>query len=281
MSVAIMIHRGLSLRKALASVGSSQGSYYYRPKKARAVDVEKRKERMRDPSILSTVKELALRKPMYGSRMMAALLSRELGRPVNRKRVQHAFRVLGWTTPQMTKNQVLRAVSDKIPRPTSINQLWQTDITYILCGVDGWAYLFNVLDAYSREWVSYVFDPLAKKENAIQAVVNALERHPDAAKTVTLYSDNGPQYSSRAFVESMDALGIRHRFIAYNTPEQDAYVESFHGRFKREYVWPSDFRSFQEADTAIADAFIDYNQRRPHSSLGYVSPYEFLARMER
>ena len=75
----------------------------------------------------------------------------------------------------MTKNQVLRAVSDKIPRPTSINELWQTDLTYILCGVDGWAYLFNVLDAYSREWVSYVFDPLAKKENAIQAVVKALE----------------------------------------------------------------------------------------------------------
>jgi putative transposase len=177
----------------------------------------------------------------------------------------------------MTKNQLLRAVSDKIPKPTSINQLWQTDLTYILCGVDGWAYLFNVLDAFSREWVAYVFDTLAKKENAIQAVVRALERHPEAAQTVTLYSDNGPQYGSRAFVDSMDALEIRHRFIAYNTPEQDAYVESFHGRFKREYVWPSDFRSFQEADAAIADAFIDYNQRRPHSSLGYKSPYEFLS----
>lgn len=233
MSVAIMIHRGLSLRKSLASVGSSQGAYYYRSKRR---DGTERGDtgRMRDPTILSSVKELALRKPMYGSRMMAAMLSRELGRPVNRKRVQHAFHVMGWTTPQMTKNQVLRAVSDKIPRPTSINELWQTDLTYILCGVDGWAYLFNVLDAYSREWVSYVFDPLAKKENAIQAVVKALERHPDAPKTVTLYSDNGPQYSSRAFIESMDALGIRHRFIAYNTPEQDAYVESFHGRFKRE-----------------------------------------------
>lgn len=275
MSVAIMMDRGLSLRKALATVGSSQGAYYYRAKRSPRND----KGKLRDPSMLSAIKELALRKPMYGTRMTAALLSRELGRPVNRKLVQHAFRMMGWTTPQMTKNQVLRAVSDKIPKPTSINQLWQTDLTYILCGVDGWCYLFNVLDAFSREWMAYVFDTLAKKENAIQAVVRALERHPEANKTVTLYSDNGPQYGSDAFMDSMDALGINHKFIAYNTPEQDAYVESFHGRFKREYVWPSDFGSFQEADEAIAEAFVDYNQRRPHSSLGYISPYEFLSRL--
>jgi transposase InsO family protein len=243
MSVAIMMRRGLSLRKALASVGSSQGAYYYKAKK--------KSGGLRDPSILSTVRARVEEADVWVEDDGCPPVQ-ELGRPVNRKWVQHAFRVLGWTTPQMTKNQVLRAVSDKIPKPTSINQLWQTDITYILCGVDGWAYLFNVLDAYSREWVSYVFDPLAKKENAIQAVVKALERHPDAAKTVTLYSDNGPQYTSRAFIESMDALSVKHKFIAYNTPEQDAYVESFHGRFKREYVWPSDFQSFQEADTTIS-----------------------------
>ena len=98
MSVAIMMHRGLSLRRALASVGSSQGAYYHRPKEgaARRSDAGS----LRDPSVLAAIRDLALRKPMYGSRMMVALLSRELGRPVSRKLVQHAFRVLGWTTPQ-------------------------------------------------------------------------------------------------------------------------------------------------------------------------------------
>jgi hypothetical protein len=66
---------------------------------------------------------------MYGSRMLAAVLSKELGGPVNRKLVQHAFRVIGWTFPQMTKKQLIGATHEK-PKPTAINQDWETDMTY-------------------------------------------------------------------------------------------------------------------------------------------------------
>jgi hypothetical protein len=103
MSVGMMMHRGLSLRKSLSFVGASRGSYYYRTKRTSRSD----KGKLRDPSILRAIKELALRKPVYGSRMIAAKLSKELGRPVNRKRVQHAFNIMGWTTPQMTKKQLM------------------------------------------------------------------------------------------------------------------------------------------------------------------------------
>ncbi len=188
MSVVIMLRNGLSLRKALSAVGSSQGSYYYKLKLVR-----QDKGKLRDPAILSTIRELALKKPIYGTRMMAAYLSKEIGRAVNRKLVQHAFRIMGWSMPQMTKKEILQA-KDRVEKPTGINQLWQSDMTYIFCGVDGWCYLFNVLDAFSREWIAYVFDTLANKENAIQAVVRALEKHPEAAWKVTLRSDNGPQY---------------------------------------------------------------------------------------
>jgi putative transposase len=273
MSAAIMLNGGLSLRRALQMVGMSRGSYYYQPKSERSG-----REKFRDPTVLERIRGMALMKPMYGTRMMAARLSRELGRPVNRKLVQHAFRVMGWTMPRMTKRQMLGA-KDRATRPTEINQLWQSDLTYIWCGSDGWCYLFSVIDAFSREWVAYVFDPLARKDNAIQSVVKALQRHPDAAGMVTLRVDNGPQYASDAFRGSMRALGIELEYIAYRTPEQNPNIESFHGRLKREYVWPYDFNSYQEADAAIAEAFLDYNQRRPHSSLGYMSPYDFLSRL--
>jgi putative transposase len=77
----------------------------------------------------------------------------------------------------------------------------------------------------------------------------------------------------------MKALRLEHKFIAYHKPEDDPYIESFHGKFKREYVWPFEFHNFQEAEKAMAEAFVDYNQNRPHSALGHLSPYEFLSRM--
>ncbi|MDG7042144.1 MAG: transposase [Nitrososphaerota archaeon] len=151
-------------------------------------------------------------------------------------------------------------------------------MTYIWCGADGWCYLFNVIDACSKEWISYVFGPTAVKENAIGAMAEALRKHPEARDEIILRVDNGPQYASNMFRRSAKALGVTLEFIAYRTPEQNGSIESFHGRFKREYVWPQDFNTFQEANTAIADAFIDYNGRRPHSSLGYIPPYEFMMR---
>jgi hypothetical protein len=66
---------------------------------------------------------------------LAARLSKELGRPVSRKLVQHAFRIMGWTIPQMTKKQLIGAMHEK-PKPTAINQDWETDLTFIWCGIN-------------------------------------------------------------------------------------------------------------------------------------------------
>ncbi|MHB8567696.1 MAG: transposase [Nitrososphaerales archaeon] len=113
------------------------------------------------------------------------------------------------------------------------------------------------------------------------SVNNALAAHPRVdASELTLRCDNGSQYRSKAFRESMKALGIKLEFIYYNTPEQNGHIESFHKTLKKEYLWSQDIRNYQEAEIAIADAFRDYNETRPHSSLGYRTPYEFLSYWE-
>ena len=124
-------------------------------------------------------------------------------------------------------------------------------------------------DVFQREWLGYSFDTSAVKESAIMSVNNALAAHPmvDVSK-LTLRCDNGSQYRSKAFRESMKALGIRMEFIFYNTPEQNGHMESFHETLKHEYLWCEDFRNYQEAEIVIADAFRDYNQNRIHSALG-------------
>lgn len=265
----IIQDQGLSLRKALRLSGCSRRSYYYRTGK-RTIPP--------DPCILEKVREEALKRPLYGTRRMAVTLARRLGRPINRKRIQRIYRHIGWIQPQKTKKQLLRAAYDKRPKPTRPNELWETDLTYIHCGIDGWAFLFNVIDVVSREWLSYVFDASATKENAILSVQNALIKHPEAID-VRLRTDRGPQYESEAFRESMKILSVKQEFIAVNTPEQNGHMESFHKTLKREYIWTRDFQSFQEASETIQEAYIDYNQHRIHSALGYLAPYEYLLKV--
>ena len=153
------------------------------------------------------------------------------------------------------------------------------DMTYIWCGIDGWGYLFNVFDVYTREWMAYCFDLSAVKENAIISVENALVSHGDVVPDkLTIRADNGSQYTSKAFRKSMSVLGLNLEHIAVNTPEQNGHIESFHKSLKKEYVWIMDFQNYQQAEAAIKEAFLDYNQYRIHSSLGYLTPYEFIAK---
>lgn len=262
-----MREAGASLRDALRYSGSSWNLYYHEPK-ARVIPP--------DPFITRKVEELIHERPSYGTRRIAAQLSRELGMPINRKRVQRIFRTLGYTEPSKTENEIIRA-KDKAPKAARPHELWQTDLTYVPCGVDGWCYLFNVLDVFSREWAGKQFSPTATKDNAILSVENALVSHKELGPPAPrLRADNGPQYTSRAFRESMQVFGLRLEHIMYRTPEQNGAIESFHRTLKKEYVWPYEFESFQDAEKAIEAAFVDYNERRIHSSLGYLTPSEFL-----
>jgi transposase InsO family protein len=210
---------------------------------------------------------------------MAAMLTRILGRPVNRKRVQRIFRKMGYITPSRSKKEIIRSKvpTIKADRP---NQVWEADLTYIHCGIDGWGYLFNVFDVFTREWVGYCFDLSAVKENAIISVENALVTHKDIVpqQDLVIRTDNGSQYTSKAFKKSLSVLRLKLEHIYYNTPEQNGHIESFHKTLKKEYIWPNDFQNYQEAESAIRDAFLDYNQNRIHSALRYLTPYEFVSK---
>jgi putative transposase len=270
-AVEIMLQDGFSLRKALDYSGCSRKMYYHKTTPRTILP---------DPAVVDKVKQIALDRPSFGTRRMAAMLRRELHVPINRKRVRRIFHALNWIEPSKKKSDIIRSQS-KLVKATRPYELWETDITFVWCGVDGWCYLFNALDVFQREWLGYAFDTNAVKENAIMSVNNALASHPRVdGSELTLRCDNGSQYRSSAFRESMRALGIKLEFIYYNTPEQNGHIESFHKTLKKEYLWSQDFKNYQEAEIAIAEAFKDYNEDRPHSSLGYKTPYEFLSYWE-
>lgn len=280
--VRTILNNGISIRKTLTYSGCSKNLYYN--------NNNGRKNNYRNhiassssssSTIEENIQQVSLQRPTYGTRRMAAMLTRILGIPVNRKRIQRIFRKMGYITPCRRKKEILHSkVSNvKADRP---NQVWEADLTYIYCGIDGWGYLFNVFDIFTREWVGYYcFDMSAVKENAIISLENALVTHKDIIpENLVIRTDNGSQYTSKAFRKSTSVLGLKLEHIYYNTPEQNGHIESFHKTLKKEYIWPNDFQNYQEAESAIRDAFVDYNQNRIHSALRYLTPYEFISKLK-
>jgi len=265
------MHVQLSLRKSLYYSGVSRRQWYYEPR-PRVIGLRR--------DVVDAVRRISRRRPTYGTRRMAAQISRETGVATNRKQVQRIFRKIGHIQPQKAKNEIIHA-GRRLFKPEAPNQLWETDITYIWCGIDGWCYCFNVIDCHTRRWITYAFDTSATRDVAIESITNAVAAEKPDCRRLRLRTDNGNQYTSHDFRRAVAALGIgKHEFIWKNTPEQNGHVESFHKTLKKEYIWPREFANYQEAEQALAEAFADYNTERIHSAIGYMTPTEFAAKWE-
>lgn len=91
---------------------------------------------------------------------------------------------------------------------------------------------------------------------------------------MTLTTDNGTQFTSARFIETLARLGITHRRTAYHHPEGNSYIERFHRSLKEEEVWVNEYQSLEEARASIARYVCEYNHDRPHRGLRDRTPWE-------
>ena len=91
---------------------------------------------------------------------------------------------------------------------------------------------------------------------------------------MTLTTDNGTQFTSTRFIETLNRLGITHRRTAYHHPEGNSYIERFHRSLKEEEVWTAEYRNVQEARESIGRWIQEYNHDRPHRGVGNRTPHE-------
>ena len=258
MNAARQMRQQMSLAGAPKYSGVSKCAWYYEPG-TRKVGL--------DQNIVDAVSRISVKRPTYGTRGMAARVSRELNTPVNRKRMQRICRKIGHIEPQKTKNDIIRT-KRKLFKPEAPNRPWEPDVTYVWCGIDGWCYSLNVVDCLTRKWIAYAFDVGAARDVAIESITSAVAAEKPDCPRLGIRTDNGNQYTSRDFRKAVQALGIgKHEFIWKNTPEQNGHVESFHKTLKKEYIRPREFGSYQDAEVALADAFADYNGQRIHSAI--------------
>src|SRR5271168_3111093 len=125
--------------------------------------------------------------------------------------------------------------------------------------------------------ITLVPDVLCRSQDALnalnQAVLQVLPFDPHRkVLPLTLTTDNGTQFTSTRYLETLRQLGITHRRTAYNHPEGNGRIERFHRSLKEEEVWLHEYQSLAEARDSIARWIHQYNHQRPHQALHYRTP---------
>ena len=160
------------------------------------------------------------------------------------------------------------------------NLVWQSDMTKVWAGPTmGWAYLVSVIDCCTREIVGWDLSLRCRTEEALR---RSTGHAPGFAfrsswKGLTLTTDNGTQFTSARYVETLSQLGITHRRTAYNHPEGNGYIERFHRSLKEEEVWLNEYQT-SIAKRTIARWIQQYNHDRPHRGLHGRTPHDARAR---
>jgi putative transposase len=262
------VTQGYTATLVAATLAISGSSLYYQ-KKPRG----SRADRRFDEQIVVACGE----KPAYGYRRVAWWLRRKEGLTVNRKRVLRVMRERGLLVRSRRLRARRRKEWGRVEAATP-NRIWQSDMTKIWAGpAVGWAYLVSVIDCCTREIVGWDLSSRCRTEDALVAVEQAvLHRLPAGSREadLTLTTDNGTQFTSTRFLETLARLGITHRRTAYHHPEGNSYIERFHRSLKEEEVWTAEYRSMEEARTSIARWIKEYNHDRPHCGVGNRTPHE-------
>ena len=225
-----------------------------------------------DEPLRSKLVELAREKPRFGYRRLHVLLSRS-GEHVNHKRVHRVYQEAGLMIRRKKRKHCVREGKPLVVR-TSANQEWALDFVHdaVECGRTIRA--LSVVDAYTRECLALEVDT-SFASRRVTRVLDAIVA--ERGQPLTIRCDNGPELTSRHFLAWCVERQIELLHIQPGKPTQNARVESFHGRLRDECLTVSWFQNLFDARRKIAAWRIEYNEERPHSSLGYKTPKEFAA----
>jgi len=186
---------------------------------------------------------------------------------VNRERRDHP-RIGGRKLYKMLKPEL---------EPTSPNQIWVSDITYVRLE-SSFVYLSLITDLHSRKIVGHYCSDSLESLGCVEALDRALADLP-ADRYPIHHSDRGCQYCCHEYIDRLIARGLPVSMTEDNHCYENATAERVNGILKQEYGLHMTFRNIEQARRAIAQAVCMYNNRRPHMSLQYRTPAEVHAQV--
>ncbi len=155
--------------------------------------------------------------------------------------------------------------------PTAPNQLWVSDITYVVVG-DGFAYLSLITDAYSRKIVGFYISIDLSAEGCIKALKMALNNNPVLGRLIH-HSDRGSQYCCSDYVKILNDIYIKISMTQNGDPRENAIAERVNGILKDELL-DKVYLDYKQAVKGVSVAISTYNHQRPHGSIDYLTPFE-------
>ena len=223
------------------------------------------------------IRELAHARPRFGFLRIWVLLRRE-GWLVNKKRVRRLYRLEGLQLRMRVRRRKHIALHrGPAPRPAGPIERWSMDFVHDALA-DGRPFrVLTVVDQWSRQ------SPMLEVASSMsgQTVGTALDRVLTGGPVpVSITVDHGTEFMSRALEDWAFARGVQLDFIRPGKPVENAFIEAFNGRLRDECLNVHQFTSIEDARAKIEAWRVDYNARRPHSSLGHLTPNEFVAQRQ-
>lgn len=263
-------HRQLSVTRQCQLLGISRGSVYYVP----------RGESQENLALMRQIDEQYLKTPWYGSRQMARALRRQ-GRLVGRKRVRRLMRLMGLRSlapgPETSRKHPAHPVYPYLLRERVIdapNQVWCAEVTYVPLA-HGFVYLVAIMDWHTRHVLSWRVSTTQDVSFYLEALEEAQECY---GRPEIFNTDQGSQFTSKEWTQALIEAGIEISMDGKGQWVDNVFIERLWRSLKYECVYLNAFDSVRDAITGIGIWMAYYNRKRPHSSLGNLTPSEAYER---
>jgi putative transposase len=253
----------MSERRACTVIGADRTSVRYRSR------------RPGDAALRERMHALAAERRRFGYRRLHVLLRQE-GLVTNRKRTERLYREEGLTVRKRRGRK--RATGTRAPILTVAepNARWSVDFVHDQLGDGRRLRIFNVIDDVTKECLAAVVDTSISGRRVARELAALVARR---GKPKLVVSDHGTEFTSNAMLDWTREAGVAWHFIAPGKPMQNGICEAFNARMRDELLNETLFFSLEHARAATARWVADYNQRRPHSALGYATPAAYATQL--
>lgn len=261
-----LVESGLPIAKACRLIGLSRANYYRKPKDWREAD----------SVVIDAIRQILAKVPRAGFWKCYRRM-RLRGYRFNHKRVYRVYCRLGLNLPRRVK----RKLPPRIPKPLTVkpavNTQWALDFMHdtLYCGKR--FRTLNVIDEGTRECLAIEVDTSLPAERVVR-MLEQLKEERGLPQQIRL--DNGPELVSDVFAKWCESQGVDLAYIQKGKPQQNGFAERFNGSMRREFLDAYLFESLSQVREMAWYWRLDYNDERPHESLGNLPPSVYRQKLE-